>query len=73
MPVEIAWAKMAVRWKEAEMMSGTMTAAIRARNRNDTFTSQDFARMSLGDVQCGRRSRMLELPTSSMLGRIVGD
>jgi len=37
-PVEIAWAKMAVRWKEAEMMSGTMTAAIRARNRNDTFS-----------------------------------
>jgi hypothetical protein len=74
-PVEIAWTKMAVRWEEAEMMSGAVTAAIRARNRNNTFTSQDFAR-SLGDVQCGRRSRMLELPTSSMfsmLGSIVGD
>jgi hypothetical protein len=70
-PVEIAWAKMAVRWEEAEMMSG-MTVAIRARNRNDTLTSQDFARMSLGDVQCGRRSRMLELPTSSMFSS-VGD
>ena len=76
MPVEIARAKMAVRWEEAEMMSGAVTVAIRAKNRNDTFTSQAFARMSLGDVQCGRRSRMLELPTSSMfsmLGSIVGD
>ena len=61
MPVEIAWAKVAVRWEEAEMVSGIMTVAIRARNRNDTFTSQDFARMSLGDIQCGRRSRILEL------------
>ena len=54
------------------MMSGTMTAAIRAKNSNDTFTSQAFVRMSLGDVQCGRRSRMLE-NMFSMLGSIVGD
>jgi hypothetical protein len=37
-PVEIVWEKMAVHWEEAEKMSCTVTAAIRARNRNETLT-----------------------------------